>query len=183
MTPIPVPAFSTQRLHMRPLCEADEALYCHLYTDPDVMRHIAAPLSVEAAQRGFHAACRRAADAASSMHVWSISEHAASAGIGVLARIRHADAADEVELGIMLRAEGQGRGFSAEALAALTDFAFDTAPLRRVWTRQAPGNAAVVGLMYKLGFVRTDEGNADAIEWRWQVTRERWRAMAKSDAW
>ena len=46
----------TPRLRLRPLEPRDEAMFCHLYTDPDVMRRILPPLSQEAATQSFQRA-------------------------------------------------------------------------------------------------------------------------------
>lgn len=168
--------FDTPRLHLRPLGEGDEALYCHLYTDPDLMRHIGTPMSADAAQRSFHRACGLATQSAPSMQLWVITEHGSPVGLGLLARVRHGDAVDVAEMGIMLAAEGQGRGLAAEALGALTDQIFALPEIRMVWTRQSPDNAAVVRLMHRLGFERGEAPGNSAVEWRWQLDRDRWQA-------
>ena len=169
--------FDSQRLHFRPLDEGDEALYCHLYTDPVLMRHIAAPLSVEAAQRCFHKACALATQQDPSMQLWVITERGSSAGLGLLARVRHADATNVAELGTMLVAEGQGRGYAAEALGALIRRLFALAEIRMLWTAHAAGNAAAVGLMRRLGFVRDLTTEGGGVDWHWQLDRDRWRAL------
>lgn len=173
--------FDTPRLHLRPLGEGDEALYCRLYTDPDVMRHIAVPLSAEAAQRALRAASRLMRQAAPSMRLWVLSERDSSVDIGILALIRHGDMADAAEMGTMLLVAGQGRGLAAEAQAALMDRLFRVPEFRMVWSRHAPDHGAVVGVKLKLGFVRAKPGDAGNHEVRWQMTRERWRAR-RADA-
>src|SRR5690606_37537849 len=51
--------FQTGRLDLRPLGDGDRPLYVSLYTDANVMRHVGAPLSVEAASRAFEAVRRQ----------------------------------------------------------------------------------------------------------------------------
>ena len=172
----------TPRLHLRPLFEGDEALYCHLYTDPEMMRHIGTPLSAEVARRSFHKACALAVQPAPAMQLWIITEHGSPTGLGLLARVRHGDAIDVAEMGIMLVTEGQGRGFAAEALGALTDRLFAQPEMRMIWTSQSPDNAAVVRLMHRLGFERTDAPDAAAVAWRWQIDRVRWEARQSGEA-
>lgn len=161
---------------MRPLEEGDEALYCHLYTDPEVMRHIGAPMSLEAAQRSFLKARVLAAQTAPSMQLWIITERGSPAGVGLLARIREGDAVDTTEMGIMLTAAGQSRGLAAEALGALTDRLFMSPEIRMLWTRQTPDNAAVVRLMQRLGFERDEAVEESPVQWRWQLARGQWQA-------
>lgn len=159
---------------MRPITEYDQALYCRLYTDPEVMRHIAAPLSAEAAQRKFAALLPRVRHDAPPW-VWVLSERATSGSIGILALISHGDTDGALELGAMLEAEGRNRGLATEALTALVEITFSQWPCYRLWTSHAPGNAAAVGLMLKLGFEPEADGNMDTNR-RWQVTRDHWLA-------
>lgn len=164
--------FETPRLRLRSLDATDEALYCHLYTDPGVMRHIGAPLSSEAASRNFRRACELATQPSPVLKLWVIAEHGAAKGLGLLARVRHGAANDVAEMGIMLVAEGQGRGYAQEALGALTDRLFDQPETRMLWTAQSSENAAMVRLMHRLGFVRALE--CAAAELRWEMDRTGW---------
>lgn len=176
----PMHELKTPRLHLRPIREGDASLYCRLYTDPEVMRHVAAPLSAEAAQRAFAAVLRKARQAAPPLRVWVLVERELRTEVGILAMIRDADAADSMELGTMLIAEGQGRGLAAEAQAALLARLFSDVPrLRMVWSRHAPANAAVVGLKLKLGFIRVESSGEEV---RWQLTHERWLALRTETA-
>lgn len=170
--------FDSQRLHFRPLGDGDEALYCHLYSDPDLMRHIGPPMSVEAARRSFHKALALAAQPAPSLRLWVITEHRSPTGLGLLARVHHNGAADVAELGAMLVAQGQGRGYAAEALAALMQRLFALPEIQQLWTAHAPNNAAAVRLMQRLGFVRDASAEGNAAQCRWQFDRGRWQSQS-----
>ena len=61
------PELRGSRLDLRPLAAADEELYCAIYTDIELMRLVAAPLTADAAQRAFAAA--RVANASGSSHL------------------------------------------------------------------------------------------------------------------
>jgi ribosomal-protein-alanine N-acetyltransferase len=174
--------FDTPRLHLRPLGEADEALYCQLYTDPELMRHIAAPMSIEAAQRSFHSALKQQGGA---RMIWVIVERDGGAERGILGIVPKDDAA---EVGVMLVADGQARGFAAEVIAAIADILFQSTAIRRLWTRHASANGPASVLMRKLGFeplhvdgLSVDSGLADsgpadgmpAGELRWQKIDQR----------
>lgn len=167
--------FETPRLRLRSLDATDEALYCRLYTDPGVMRHIGAPLSSEAALRNFHKACELATQPSPAQKLWVIAEVGAAQGLGLLARVRHGEATDVAELGIMLVAEGQGRGYAQEALGTLVDRLFANPAVRMLWTAQARDNAAMIRLMQRLGFVRAPARGA--AELRWEIDRTGWQAV------
>lgn len=171
----PMRAFDTPRLHVRPLAECDEALYCSLYTDPKVMRYIATPVSLEAAQRSFRAACRLQSPWPQR---WIVSERGTCDDIGMLAFFADGDAA---EIGVMLLADRQGRGYASEAIAALVDRVFNTPvldrpALLRLWARHTPDNKSMSSLMEGLGFQREAMGSTADVEVRWQITRDRWQA-------
>lgn len=166
----------TPRLQLRPLQQRDEALYCRLYTDPEVMRHIAPPLTAEAALRGFRAACRLARIPGLRSQYWAISERIADADIGILALVGPDMEAGSAEVGTMLLPAGQGRGLAAEAQAALLDRLFSDSRWRMVWSRHLPANGAVVSLKLKLGFLRTGPSGHEV---RWEITRERWNACRR----
>lgn len=169
-------AFDTPRLHMRPLAEGDETLYCRLYTDPVLMRHIAMPMSLEAAQRSFRAACRQ-----QSPHVqrWIIVERLAGKHIGLLGLFVDSDAA---EIGVMLFAGWQGKGYAAEAISAMADRVFAAGDVLMLWTRHAPGNELATGLMHKLGFRCEVPHAPDQAELRWRMPREHWRSCRRNPA-
>ena len=175
-------SFATPRLLLRPIDAADEALYVHLYTDPGVMRHIAAPLSADAAQRGFRAACRLAALPAPLTRLWIVSECGMPGRLGVLALLQHKDDPDGAEPGVMLTAAAQGVGVASEALAGLAEHAFATLQLQRLSTRHAAGNVAVARMMVKLGYQRADAGGTEPAEWRWQMTRGHWQSRRGAQA-
>ena len=168
--------FDTPRLQLRPLGGGDEALYCSLYTDPVLMRHIGMPMSADAARRSFRTALALAAQPDPATRLWAIADRGSPSTVGLLARIRHAGASDEAEMGIMLVEQAQGRGLAAEAMGALTDRLFALPGVRRVWTRQSPGNAAVVRLMHRLGFERDHASEGADAEWRWHLHHARWQA-------
>ena len=159
-------AFETMRLQLRPLGEDDEALYCRLYTDPELMRHIAAPMSVEAARRNYRAACLVQSP---QKQRWIITERSTGEGIGLLGLFAEGAAA---EVGVMLLFGSQGRGYAAEAIAAIADRVFAADGMDRLWTRHAPGNGLATGLMRKLGFLC--EGMHGTEQLRWEMQRERW---------
>ena len=165
--------FKTSRLHLRPLDGGAEALYCGLYTDPEVMRHIATPLSLDAAQRSFRLACWQAVQQPMDTPWWVMSEHVSRIDIGLIGMVRREAVA---EIGIVLLAQWQGRGFATETIRVLTDLAFEDPAIAMLVLDQASDNGAMLGLMEKLEFRRAAVAGNDGRV-RWQLARSRWRAL------
>ena len=156
---------------MRPLGEGDEALYCRLYTDPALMRNIAAPMSSEAAKRSFGAACRQ-----QSPHIqrWIVHERAGGNEIGMLALVRHHGLA---EVGVMLLEGWDGRGFATESMAALVDRVFSLGLLPSLYAHQSVGdNPPVRRLMLKLGFTPLPRKETMPGEQEWDLQYDDWLA-------
>ncbi|HSR65221.1 MAG TPA: GNAT family N-acetyltransferase, partial [Xanthomonadaceae bacterium] len=76
-------ALETPRLRLRLLDGRDQALFCHLYTDPAVMRRILPPLSADAAAAGFGRACRHNGREAPGHRYWVIEDKASGCGVGI----------------------------------------------------------------------------------------------------
>lgn len=177
MTAFDMRPFDTPRLHLRPLGEGDETLHGRLYTDPDLMRHIAPPMSPEAAQRSFHAALKQQGG---KRLLWVIDQRNGSnraAQCGILGVVPEGGAA---EVGVMLLAQAQARGFAAEVISAIADVLFRTSAIRRLWTRHASANGPASVLMRNLGFEplsaqENAAGHLPESELRWQMTCERWQ--------
>jgi len=173
--------FETPRLRLRPLESGDEALYRQLYTDPEVMRHIGVPMTVEAAGRSFRIACRVATRDGASAERWVVSERGSPAAIGLLGMIPDETSADEAEIGLMLLPERQRRGVAVAVIGAVADRLFrplgeDAFDFQALQTRHAPANVAMMRLMLRLGFLRQPACSPDQTEVSWLMTRDRWNA-------
>lgn len=167
-------ALETVRLHLRPLEAEDETFYCQLYTDPLVMRHIAMPLSTEAAHRSFRVACRPAARQPRQRRTWVMTEADTAIDIGLLALVDDPEAMSS-EIGALLLDDWQNRGYAAEAIEALVEYAFRDLGLAAVHTRHARDNGRAAGLMRKLGFVAVAPDPRDGLKCRWRLTPAEWR--------
>lgn len=167
--------FDTARLHLRPLRAEDEALYCTLYTDPDVMSHIGKPLEPEAARRQFAIACRRNGAGDGMERRWTVSDRSTGRPVGLLALLADRADRDNVELGVMLLPAAQGRGFARELNDAVVARAFGTGGwgLRRVWARHASGHAAAAAALGASGFAPALPAGTDATV---AITRDEWLA-------
>jgi len=175
-------SFETSRLHLRPLVEADESFYCSLYTDPGLMRHIAAPLSQEAALRSFRVVLKQQGD---SRMVWALAEHGMPE-CGILGVVPENDGA---EVGVMLLPPAQARGFAAEAITAVANLLFGTGRFQWLWTRHAAANAPAAALMCRMGFDRFESFDArpsaagiPAEQMYWRLTHAAWAATSDTMA-
>jgi len=166
-------AIDTPRLHLRPLGAEDEAFYCGLYTNPGLMRHIGMPLSIEAARNGFLKACQLNDETELRYRAWIIEERRRRTDIGLLGLIRNNDTA---EIGAMLLGGSQGKGFAAEAIRVLVDYAFMEHDLTSLYTRHSLDNGLAIGLMGKLGFVCVASDMLGDLGYRWQLPRQHWEA-------
>jgi len=170
----------TPRLRLRPMEARDEAMFCHLYTDPDVMRRIVAPLSAEAALASFQRACGHNAKDTPGHRFWAIDDKETDIAIGMAALLRTGDSA---ELGVMLRNGWWNRGVSSEAFAPLLEHAFtehacNGMGLALVYAQRPDDDHALLidRLLARFGFVRTPDKVTDKTLCRWELPRAEWQA-------
>jgi RimJ/RimL family protein N-acetyltransferase len=74
--------------------------------------------------------------------------------IGTCGVRKRAVDATEADVGIELAPAHWSRGYAAEAMRAVIDFAFRELKLHRVWAQCVAGNAAAVRLVERLGMTR-----------------------------
>ncbi len=170
--PINLATLTSARLRIAPLAANDLGFYKRLYCDPQTMAMVGDPLSTEAAGRSFEAALRGHARSPARRLSWTLTDVAIDQPIGLLALMRELPdlAADSAEIGALIVPAAQGRGYAAEAIAALAAHAFGDLGLCRLVTRHSRVNYAADGLMRKLGFRRTADGDG-AQPCRWQLER------------
>lgn len=152
MSAATAPAFQTERLHVRTLCAADEALYCSLYTDARLMRHIGPPLGADEVQRSFRAALV-AVERQPPRHLYlSLHRRDADQAVGVCA-LRDIDAAQRhAEIGLVLRREAHASGIARESLQAVIAWSFRELPVDRLYGRADAANLAACRAALRAGF-------------------------------
>lgn len=151
-------AFETPRLQLSRLSEADEELYCELYSDADTMRYIGAPLSLERAVRSFRRTLARSDEQPSGPELFAIVEKSTLQAVG-LCGVQPIDTAmRRAEIGILLNPEARRRGYATEGLAALMLHAFSALPIDAVWVQYQSSNAAAERLFTGLGFLPQVDG-------------------------
>ncbi len=169
------PKLQSARLGLHPLVAEDEPLYCRIYTDVDMMRHVAEPLSEESARRSFRSALAAVTASPPRMLLWKAVLLDDASTVGLIGLVPHAGrrAAD---IGAMIERPWQGRGLAGEALASVRDHAFAEGGFARLEGRQDAGNLRSIRLMERLGFTRhpLPEGRI-----AWRLGRRHWQAGMK----
>ncbi|HVI59961.1 MAG TPA: GNAT family protein [Luteimonas sp.] len=173
---MPAPHLHTPRLLLRPLAPSDERFYRGLYADPVVMRHVAAPLAPAATLRAFRVVLEQLAADPPLARYWILCPRAGDDDLGLMAWVQDRDDAGSAEVGVLLVAAAECRGYATEALAALADAVFAGPAQRRLWTRHARDNGPAVGLMRKLGFAPMADADGGPAPLRWQLERQAWLA-------
>jgi [ribosomal protein S5]-alanine N-acetyltransferase len=142
----------TQRLNLRPLVLGDAAAIHAITSDPAAMRFWDWP-----AFRDFETTADLVAGQVAEMEAgtalyWAVCLEPSGPAIGccdLSAIERHHGRA---ELGFLLQRSHWGRGYAAEAMAAIVDHAFGPEKLDRLWARFHAGNDRSRSLLEKLGF-------------------------------
>ena len=181
----------TPRLRLRLMERRDEAMFCHLYTDPDVMRRILPPLTAEAAAQSFGRACGHNAKDTPGHRFWAIDytlvdgklvdDAASHSAIGMAALLRSGDSA---ELGVMLYREWWKCGISSEAFVPLIAHGFTAMGLSLICAERPDDDHALIidRLLGRFGFVRTPERAKDSSLCRWELPRAVWQVRQNGSA-
>lgn len=160
----------TERLHLRPMDERDEALYCRIYTDAELMKHVGEPLTSAAALAGFAKVCRFNREDEFRYRCWAIVERETGDIAGLAALMGNRERA---EFGMMVLPDWQSRGLAQEVVPRLVDLAFEEYGVAETFTRHLVANRAGAAVMRKLGFKPAPE-SAD-IQWQgWLRSRAEW---------
>jgi RimJ/RimL family protein N-acetyltransferase len=165
----------TERLSMRPVVQGDEALYCWLYGDPETMRFVGPPLSLERAQRGFRKVLQSLEQRPVERVLLVIVEKATDQSIGIGAFQDFDLQRRRVQAGMMLGGGARGRGFGKEGLRALIDHAFATFAVDEVWTQHAADNMGARRLTISLGLSHNTETKSG------KLVRSAWRHSWPAD--
>jgi RimJ/RimL family protein N-acetyltransferase len=174
------PAYpDTARLRYRLLSQADESLYCDLYSNSEVMKYVGPPLSREQALRGF----KKALSLVQQPFGWRITtivERASGQGVGISVIRLVDEKARRAEVGSILSPDAQKQGYGPEYSAALIDYAFKHRGVEELSAQVVDGNAANEAMLTKLGF---SPGATSAVvggvsRRTWTLTRKNWAAKA-----
>ena len=150
---LPMFAFDTERLHLRPLNAGDDILHRDLYTDAETMRHVGPPLSVEQARRSFLKTIALMHKQPTAWLLLAIFTKATMEPIGVCG-VPHFDAsASRLEVGVMLLPGFHGAGFAKESKTGLMRRLFSLLPVSEIWVEYELGNVAAARSNASIGFL------------------------------
>ena len=167
----------TERLKLRPMGERDEDLYCRIYTDPGLMRHVGRALTREAALTAFANVCRLNRETEFRYRCWVVSHRESGENAGILGVVGNRE---QAEMGGMILPEWQGRGVSGETFPAGADFAFDEYKVNQVVVRYRASNVKMDGLMRKLPFLKVADQSCGDDWIQWMQTWKDWETRMRT---
>lgn len=143
---------STERLHLRWTTPDDAAAHFALFSDPAVTRYWSTPAWTDMAQS--HAFIEQAlAEYASGAGLrFSIVLRDTDACIGSIKLYDFFDQNRRCDVGYALLQAHWGKGYLAEAMTALLDYAFGTLHLNRIEADIDPRNDASARLLERMAF-------------------------------
>jgi RimJ/RimL family protein N-acetyltransferase len=170
------PTIQSERLSMRSLTSADEAFYCSLYTDAEVMRHIGPALARDHALEGFRKTLEGMSRPTFERRVLVLLDRKTQEPIGI-SSVRMLRKPGRAEVGTLLKPGMHEKGFGQECSAALITQAFTRPQIDELIAYSSEGNTGVERLLTHLGFSR--KGSRPASHGRpartkWSITRSAW---------
>lgn len=174
---------NTHRLAYRLLSAADEALYCDLYTNAEVMRFVGTPLSRDKAASSFKKALALTQQQTFGRRITVIVERKTKQTIGI-SSIHVIDEKKRcAQIGSMLIPSAHAKGYAVEYSNALIAHAFKVRPVDELLAQVAIGNTAIEGLVKDLGFRRGAEVPASdgrPATYNWTIRRGSWKKHKKT---
>jgi [ribosomal protein S5]-alanine N-acetyltransferase len=153
----------TARLEIRPLTLADVEAMHVLYTDPEVMRFIPAPLSADLDVSRQRVQRKIDWQAEFGCSLWAVVEKESGLVIGDCGVFPFEGKGPEFEIGYHIRRDRWGMGYATEAAAACLKYGFDEMELPRIVAVTFPDNFASRRVLTKIGM--REEGLARAYEY------------------
>lgn len=151
--PIPLP-LSTERLTLRTYLPGDIQALLAYYSDPEVARYLLDdPWTQEYAEQQMPRQLTRTGLDSEARSLAVVVEHE-GAVIGDLAIWLNDDTGQKAEIGWVFSPQAAGKGFAAEAAAALIDAAFTHHDLHRIEAQMDARNDASARLCERLGMQR-----------------------------
>lgn len=149
--------FSSKRLFFRPLTREDKPLYFTLYSNEQVMRHIAPPFNQKQAQQLFTFTLNNTNRFGDKRLTWTVIDCQTQKKLGIVTFTWDLIQSHAASIGIMLCPNSQGKGYGLEAQGALTEYGFTFLSLNRIDAQFASTNLASEHLYHKLGFTAQKE--------------------------
>ncbi len=175
------PTIQSERLSMRSLTPADEAFYCSLYEDAQVMRHVGAPLAHAEALDGFRKCLSGMGKADFERRIVVLLDRASQQPIGISSIRLLRGKPGRAEVGTLLKPDMHDKGFALECSTALITRAFTRPQVTTLVAYSNEGNTAVERLLTELGFTRGRTGPARGgrpAGTAWTIDRDAWTQRA-----
>lgn len=149
-----LPTISTDRLCLRWLTPADAPALLAVFGDPEVCRYWSRPVltDLNAARALQEEIVRRFEQR--TLFQWGIAERATDTVVGTCTLASLSEEHRRAEVGFALARAVWGRGYMAEVLPALIEFAFTTLDLRRLEADVDPRNGRSIRALEQAGFQR-----------------------------
>lgn len=141
----------TARLRLRRLVAEDAPFILQLLIDPDFLANVG-----DRGVRDLESARRYITEVPGASYrrfgfgLWLVELKVTAQPIGLCGLLRR-DSHPDVEIGFALLPEARGQGYAFEAAAATVHVALNTLALTRLVAITAPGNAASIRLLERLG--------------------------------
>lgn len=137
-------------LSLRLMDASDRDLWVSLYTDPETMRWISEPLSVERANRSFEVALRMNLEAVVRRRFFVATGPGSGAEVGLAGY--SVETAEVASIGVMVHPCSRGRGVGRAVLALALHRAMSDTRVDRISVDCAHENVAAVRMVESLGF-------------------------------
>ncbi|HYH80154.1 MAG TPA: GNAT family protein [Longimicrobium sp.] len=147
---------ASERLWLRRMEARDVAVLLAYRNDPEVARYQGwgDAFSAEQAEEMLAAQTELRPGTPGAWFRWMLEERASGAVVGDCAMCVDGDDPRQAEIGFSLAREHQRRGFAAEAVRRLLDYAFGELTLHRVVAITDARNAAAAALLARVGMRR-----------------------------
>lgn len=168
----------TGRLRLRPLTAGDEALFCTLYTDPEIMLHIGSALSSEQAVRTFRELLAGMRQRPLRWVYLALLDKASNQALGICGLPQFDTAAIRLEVGLVLTKSARSRGVAREGVVAMVNRIFIASSADEVWAQLSRENLAAQRVLVAAGFSACDEvlsGQEVSPKRAWSIHRSCWR--------
>jgi RimJ/RimL family protein N-acetyltransferase len=149
-----LPTITTARLQLRALTPTDVPALFGIFGDPVVCRYWSRPPLPDLAAAASLQAEIACLFAERTLFQWGVAERETDRVVGTCTLAALSPAHRRAEVGFALAQSAWGRGYLAEALPALLDFAFAALGLHRVEADVDPRNARSIRALERAGFVR-----------------------------
>jgi len=143
-----------KRIELLPFDNSDLDLFIQLSMDENIMKHVYDTCTLEEAESAFYIKAQpwdKSSNAWLTLSINSTENDEKLGNIGLKIIDHHKKVA---EVGFMLKHSSQGKGYAAEALSLIKDYAFNTLKLNKLTATCSVHNAGSYKLLEKFGFNR-----------------------------